>query len=290
MDPAKSVFTLAFGALGFAVTCQSDPIQYPGTGHFYEVVSPGTPITWDQGRDGAAAHTWQGISGHLATIGSIGENQFIYDLGISDNGGAWIGGFQPPDTGEPAGGWEWLTGEPWVFTNWAPGEPNEDTRGAPSEDALQFYGPGSCCPGKWNDVWTGTGVRDYVVEYDVEDTDGDGVFDHLDNCPSVFNPDQDDFDADGIGDPCDEDADGDGVIDAVDECLWTTLGDLVDPATGCSIADLCPCENEWKNHGAYVSCIAHWADMFLGIGLITEEQKDAIVSTAARSDCGKKRK
>ena len=35
------------------------------------------------------------------------------------------------------------------------------------------------------------------------DTDGDGVCDDVDNCPTVANPDQGDLDADGIGDACD---------------------------------------------------------------------------------------
>jgi hypothetical protein len=34
--------------------------------------------------------------------------------------------------------------------------------------------------------------------------------------------------------------------------------------------------------------VAHAAEDFLAAGLITEEEKDAIVSAAAKSDCGKK--
>jgi len=35
------------------------------------------------------------------------------------------------------------------------------------------------------------------------DTDNDGVCNELDNCPSTYNPGQDDFDNDGTGDECD---------------------------------------------------------------------------------------
>jgi len=92
--------------------------------------------------------------------------------------------------------------------------------------------------------------------------------------------------------PTVRDTDGDGVPDVQDDCPNTPPGAIVDPH-GCSIEQLVPCEGPlsggpWKNHGHYVSAFTSTADRFLALGLITQEQKDALVSTAAKSDCGKK--
>jgi hypothetical protein len=56
-------------------------------------------------------------------------------------------------------------------------------------------------------------------EYDGEappDSDGDGINDNIDNCPSIANEDQADFDSDGEGDACDSDDDNDGTNDEDD--------------------------------------------------------------------------
>jgi len=88
--------------------------------------------------------------------------------------------------------------------------------------------------------------------------------------------------------PVDPDSDGDGVNDDIDQCPDTPEGEVVNE-NGCSIAQLAPCDGDWKNHGKYVSAVAHAAEDFLAAGLITEEEKDAIVSAAAKSKCGKKK-
>lgn len=51
----------------------------------------------------------------------------------------------------------------------------------------------------------------------INDADGDGIEDSLDNCISFFSPIQADSDGDGVGDFCDLDDDNDGILDA-DEC------------------------------------------------------------------------
>ncbi len=45
------------------------------------------------------------------------------------------------------------------------------------------------------------------------DIDGDGIPDASDNCPSVFNPAQEDCDSDGVGDACESDCNSNGVPD-----------------------------------------------------------------------------
>ena len=69
----------------------------------------------------------------------------------------------------------------------------------------------------------------YVMNLDNDaDSDGDGIFDAIDSCPSIPNSGQEDFDQDGQGDVCDDDRDGDGVINQQE------LTDATNPDDPCS--------------------------------------------------------
>lgn len=79
----------------------------------------------------------------------------------------------------------------------------------------------------------------------LRDADGDGIPDHLDNCPEVYNPDQSDFDQDGIGNACDDsDVDGDGVADDSDNCPFRMNPEQQDD-DGDGIGDAC--DNCYRN-------------------------------------------
>ncbi len=144
--------------LSFGSAVQAVPVQWTtGTGannHWYEL-SIGTIYRWDNASTASMASSYLGMSGYLATVTSQDENNFIAAL-LPNVPSAFIGGFQPPGTGEPTTGWEWVTGEAWAYTNWNSGEPNDSN----GEDHLEMYAHGA-----WNDLAGPNYERHYVTEY-----------------------------------------------------------------------------------------------------------------------------
>jgi hypothetical protein len=161
----------------------SDPVQFDG--HYYQVV-PAYKISWEAAKAGAEQRTFQGVQGHLATIGSPEEDLFLDQLrrqvfnALQPTFTArelWVGGFQVPcatANPEPACGWMWLNGDPIAptngaspYTNWLNGEPDNykrtpDEMHRATEDVLAI---GLKDQFGWNDEGTLPNVWGYIVEY-----------------------------------------------------------------------------------------------------------------------------
>ncbi len=118
-----------------------------------------------------------------------------------------------------------------------------------------------------------------------EDADGDGLPNAAELGPDPVEIL--DTDRDGLPDVLDDDDDGDGVPTLEDACP-TDPAEVVN-ADGCSIHQLCPCEGDWKNHRAYVRCVARVARDFAQAGLITRKERRHVVWSAVRSGCGRHR-
>ncbi|MCK9441150.1 MAG: hypothetical protein M0Q13_06995 [Methanothrix sp.] len=149
------------------------PKSAGGNGHYYEAVLVPGGITWNDANTRANA-----AGGHLATITSAAENQFVYNLvaeyddyWLGDNhgngAGPWLGGYQPAGSLEPAGGWAWVTGEPFSYTNWHTGEPNNGGGFGWFEENLLFYGYQTLKSPDWNDASRDLITKSYIAEYEV---------------------------------------------------------------------------------------------------------------------------
>lgn len=77
-----------------AAVAYGTPVQWPvsdgGNGHWYDYI-PGNE-TWTSARVDAASRTFDGLPGHLVTITSAAENDFIFQHFSPVQ--AWIGGYQ----------------------------------------------------------------------------------------------------------------------------------------------------------------------------------------------------
>ncbi|MFI5394766.1 MAG: thrombospondin type 3 repeat-containing protein [Candidatus Binatia bacterium] len=111
-----------------------------------------------------------------------------------------------------------------------------------------------------------------------QDTDGDGIPDAQDNCPSVANSDQRDSDGDGVGDVC-------------DLCPDTPADQPVN-RSGCSVDQVCPCDasatgQQWQSQREYLLCVARATSALYRGGKISTDQRRGIIRRAARSACGR---
>jgi hypothetical protein len=150
-------FLCVFFFSGIAI---SAPLQWSsvagGNDHWYEAVS--STSDWNATRILAENATYNGLQGHLASISSQQENDWIWqNLGLIT--GYFLGGTDQISEGN----WEWITGETWGYTNWNNGEPNNvDWLLSSGEDGLIIS-----TEGRWNDVPISNYYeRGYIIEYE----------------------------------------------------------------------------------------------------------------------------
>lgn len=127
-------------------------VFFPGTGNYYDFVT--TNVTWAEAQDLATSQVLFGVQGHLATLTTQEENDFLLDSFGGDSG--WIGLSQAPGSIEPDQGFEWVTGEEFAFTSWNGIEPNNAFG---NENFVEFFN------GNWNDLGP-TSNRRYYVEFE----------------------------------------------------------------------------------------------------------------------------
>lgn len=155
------------GCVGLAAPVQAGNMVVWG-GSVYEYVE--TYAKWDEAKVAAAAMSYLGYPGRLATITSAGEQAAIESIipshwsynvmvGGSDAAreGTWVW-----DTGPEAGTIFWKDGAPYnnAFTYWGAGEPNAFSA---SEDYLVLY------QHQWIDSPANDFIhRGFIVEYQLE--------------------------------------------------------------------------------------------------------------------------
>ncbi len=140
-----------------------------GNGHYYDQID--SQVTWPEARL-AAGTSWLGTTGHLLTVTSQAELDFV-QANLSHRSNLWLGGYQDlsaPDYSEPAGGWRWLTNEPFQFTAWSTtavgGNDDEPNNAGPehvmSSELSNFNGNTIL---RFNDAQESQFFNGYYVEY-----------------------------------------------------------------------------------------------------------------------------
>src|SRR5439155_12266264 len=158
--PARSLGLLLgaclLGSMALPRAVRAAALMNPDNGHYYEAVARASGISWSKANDEANARMSNGMHGHLATITSPAENDFILNkLPQAVAGQYCLGGIQSHGLLDPAAGWQWVTGEPWSYTNWHTingTEPNDYYglgTSAQDENRLQFWAQSDA---PWNDI------------------------------------------------------------------------------------------------------------------------------------------
>lgn len=100
------------------------------------------------------------LGGHLATITSKEEQNFIEQYVNDKTERLWIGAYR-----DKYNNWYWVTGEKWKFTNWGDGEPNNSSNVNSNENCVSMW------PTKWNDLNNASREQGgFICEWEAKDS------------------------------------------------------------------------------------------------------------------------
>lgn len=196
----------------------------PDNGHYYRRIP--RLLTWEDARAVAFRQVHDGIRGHLPTITTAAEQDFIESIALPSE--TWLGGFQPEGSPEPDGNWQWVTGEPFAYANWFTQEPNNYLLG---ESRIELLTP-IAVPGGYARLWNDIGPltpntsnhllsRSVIVEF----TPG---FSPQLNAADFLNWQ---LDLGNQGPYLRADFNGDGLVDRADLDVWYANSSVPEPAT-----------------------------------------------------------
>ena len=206
-------------------------VEDGGNGHWYRCAQ--TSVLGDAWATANSVAISSG--GHLATVTSNAENQWVYTLSVAQ--GAWSGRTGPLLGGYklPNNSFRWVTDEPWSFAAWLPGEPSSGLW----EPYLMYIGPQFTqnSAATWNDT-NALNIEDslsyhYIVEWSA-DCNADGIVDY----GQILAGELEDTNSNGVPDCCDigascdpcaaADIDGNGDVNGIDLAIildkWGTNG------------------------------------------------------------------
>ena len=158
-----SLIILCNSVIAFADTSASNNVFYYN-GHTYKV--------YDKSMDWSTAKAYcEKLGGHLATISSKEENDFVFSL-IKERTKSiyWLGA----TCNTPDKKWQWVTGEVWNYKNWSSGNPDHYHHYEGYEEYLGILRVNSGNSGyasQWNDfinakiIWGGETTA-FVCEWD----------------------------------------------------------------------------------------------------------------------------
>ncbi len=210
---------------GVACVVGAYPVEWRasegGNGHWYAA-----HLTWREWDDARAIA--DALGGHLATVTSAAENEFVADRTSLQYQDYWLGAKRTGSNCSPPC-LEWITGEPWEYEVWA-GSDSSGCR-APNPNACGWNGPGSGTVleiygrpdidghRKWNDeapdlYFFGPIIGNpSIIEWSA-DCDSDGIVDY----GQILRGERPDANANGVPDGCEcfADLNTDGYVQGAD--------------------------------------------------------------------------